>query len=288
MKKRKAAVILLISAAVLLSLSLLLSSSLRNNGAGLLVESDTPAQVYVNSELLGRTPYKTDLKPGEITIKLVPESVDSPRIAYETKVTLERGIQTVVRRVLGEQSSTSAGEVISFKKVGGSTASMAVVSTPDGAEVSIDGQVKGTAPLTIAEVTDGVHSLKVTASGYSDREFSIKATAGYRLTSIVDLAKSNESAASPIPDAPDVEGQLPEKKEESEVKQVEILSTSVGFLRVRENPTTQSLEVTRVDPGEKFDLIEDNDKGWLKIKLDDGKEGWISDEFATVSAKLST
>jgi hypothetical protein len=61
--------------------------------------------------------------------------------------------------------------------------------------------------------------------------------------------------------------------------QVEILDTPTGFLRVRATPSTGASEITQVDPGEKFPLLEER-AGWYKIKLTDGKEGWVSGQYA--------
>jgi len=62
------------------------------------------------------------------------------------------------------------------------------------------------------------------------------------------------------------------------VDKVKILPTGVGWLRVRSEPRLSGSEVTKVDVGEKFLLLEEK-TGWVKIKLADGGEGWISADF---------
>lgn len=281
MKRKKTAFILLAAGALLLVLALLFAGIMRANGAGLLVESDTPAQVYINGELQGRTPFRADLSPTEVTIKLVPDAIDKPLVPFETKVSLEAGIQTIVRRNLGETTDTSSGEVISFKKIGGTESSVAIVSTPDGAQVKFDEQIRGTTPLTLTNISSGIHQLTITATGYQSRSLSLKAAAGYRLTAVVNLAVSNE----PIP-TPTAVPKETETSPATQLPEVEILNTSVGFLRVREEPSTGSKEIGRVKPGQKFELLQkDEQKGWFRIAFEEGKEGWISQEFATVSAK---
>lgn len=59
---------------------------------------------------------------------------------------------------------------------------------------------------------------------------------------------------------------------------VEISNTSVGFLRVRGGPSTGNAEVGRVKPGEKFEVLEENN-GWYKIEFDTDKTGWVSGTY---------
>lgn len=59
---------------------------------------------------------------------------------------------------------------------------------------------------------------------------------------------------------------------------VEISNTSVGFLRVRAEASTGSSEVGRVNPGAKFDVLEEK-AGWYKIEYEKGKMGWVSGTY---------
>ena len=62
------------------------------------------------------------------------------------------------------------------------------------------------------------------------------------------------------------------------VDKVKILPTGVGWLRVRSEPSLSAVEVTKVNVGEKFLRLEEK-TGWVKIKLTDGGEGWVSADF---------
>ena len=248
---------------------------LRPKGAGLLIESDPVSLVFINGEQVGRTPYEATQTPGEITVKLVPEA-NEPLAPYETKVSLEPGIKTVVRRSFGATVDTSAGEVISFEKMGNDQIAISVVSSPDAAQVSLDGQVKGFTPIKISDVTAGEHQLAIFSPGYGQRTFSVKSAEGFRLTAVVSLAKSSDQ-----PEELSVFEDI--KRDNGETtKKVKIAQTDTGFLRVREEPTTNSREVGQVKPGETYDLVEEDETaGWLKIKFDN-KEGWVSGEYATI------
>jgi len=62
------------------------------------------------------------------------------------------------------------------------------------------------------------------------------------------------------------------------VDKVKILPTGVGWLRVRSEPGLSGTEVTKINVGEKFLLLEEK-TGWVKIKLADGGEGWVSSDY---------
>ena len=58
-----------------------------------------------------------------------------------------------------------------------------------------------------------------------------------------------------------------------------IKDTPTGFLRVRETPSGK--EITKVLPGEKFELL-DESNGWLQISLEDGTLGWVAKQYSSI------
>jgi hypothetical protein len=60
----------------------------------------------------------------------------------------------------------------------GSTGSLSVTSTPAGAEVSVDNEVKGITPAMISGLSAGTHTLKITKDGYRDFSTNISIDAG--------------------------------------------------------------------------------------------------------------
>jgi len=80
-----------------------------------------------------------------------------------------------------------------------------------------------------------------------------------------------------------VEKEKEEEEEEEaseEVIMVVIEDTPTGWLRVREGPGTTYDEITKVYPGETYPLLEES-AGWYKIELEDGREGWVSGDYAS-------
>jgi hypothetical protein len=61
---------------------------------------------------------------------------------------------------------------------------------------------------------------------------------------------------------------------------VKILPTPTGWLRVRAGAGLNHEEVAKVNQGESYELLEEA-SGWSKIKLSDGKEGWVSSQYAS-------
>ncbi len=61
--------------------------------------------------------------------------------------------------------------------------------------------------------------------------------------------------------------------------EVEILNTPNGFLNVRSGPGTNHNVIQKVNPGESYELI-DEEKDWYKILLKSAKEGWVFSQYA--------
>jgi hypothetical protein len=249
--------------------------------AGLYIESIPNASVFVNNEEVGRTPYKATSDQGEMTIKLVPESFETPLAPYETKISLVSGVETIITREFGQTTELSGGEVLSFERVDESQTGLSVITNPDSGQVIIDGSVKGFAPFRTTSLTEGEHLLEIKREGYITRGISINIQPGYKLIAVVKLAPSPN-----IPEEQPIEDEEKTKPKE-EVKKVTIVDTGVGFLRVRKEPSTLGEEVARVIPGRDYVLLEtDEDTGWYKIVYDAGEEGsasssgWVSNTYA--------
>ena len=97
MGKLKIVGLALVLAVLILGVSFFVIGYLKPKSAGLLIETNPEAIVFINGEQVGRTKYDETMKPGEVTIKLVPDSFDKPLAPYETKLNLVSGIKTILR-----------------------------------------------------------------------------------------------------------------------------------------------------------------------------------------------
>lgn len=229
--------------------------------AGLSVEANPKGNVWVNGRDLGLTPVSIDdLSPGYGLVE-VKSTINSKEVSWSGNVPLYEGVITVVNRELSENSATASGEVISLQKGRG----VLVISNPTEVLVSVDGVEKGKTPIEL-DLELGAHNFILTRASYSPRTIKANTSSEYKLIISVDLSL-DQADLTKIETQPLMVS-----------REVIILQTPTGFLRVRKAPNTSSAEVGRVDTGEKLFLIEEVG-GWMKIRMSDGKEGYVSGSY---------
>jgi hypothetical protein len=272
-RKAKLILIIILGIVILIGIFLAAFNFLVPKGAGILVETDPPSSIYIDNEEVGRTPFSAVRKPGEVVIKIIPDSFGTPLPPYETKTTLTSGVQTILRRKITQLEENSEGDLISFEKAGKGEIGLSVVTVPESTQISIDGQIRGFSPYKTSDLTEGEHSLGVSANGYLTRSIQVKTVSGYKLIALIQLARSNDQVKVPEPTP---------TQAETKKQMIQILSTPTGYLRVRSEPSALASEVGQVKPGEMFELVEEDSKtGWFKIIFTEGKEGWVTNQYAS-------
>lgn len=287
MRTLKVITIVLITVVVVAATALFLIGFLKPKPGGIRIDTSPGANVYINGVLSGKTPFSKTLTEGQITLHLTPVATDSGKLLdYETKINITPGIETVVRREFGVDEDSSSGDVISFEKTGGVT-SLVVISTPDNAQVLLDGVTRGFAPYKTSAISPGAHKISIKAAGFLDRTVAVNAVSGFQLTVFAKLAKGEnpgqEPGASPSPTP------TPQAF-------VEILTTPTGFLRVRTEPGSAGEEIAQVKPGDKFPYLgTDAATGWYKILYEEPKAGlpngimgWVSNQFSKIASPSAT
>lgn len=269
MKKIRIVLLVILVILALVFAGIFLLGYFKPKGAGLVVNTTPSSSVFIDGVQVGRSPYKATLEPKDIALRLVPDVAATPLTTFETKLNLNPGIETIVNREFGETEASSSGEIISFEKVDKEETSLSIVSVPDAAQISIDGQIRGFAPYKTSSILPGEHQVIISAPGYNQKVLQVKTIQKYKLVVIVKLSvnleeqKKKEEALKPV-----------EKK-----TYVEILETPTGFLRVRVEASTSSAEIGQVKPGEKYELL-DEATDWFKIQFAADKEGWVSSQYA--------
>ncbi len=259
--------------------------------AGLKVETDPPSLVFVNNVQVGQTPLDKMFPPGDVTVKLVPESTSSVLSSYQTQIKLTDKIYTVIRRNFGATDDQSSGEIISLVPQTDKTASLSITtSVPDTASVTVDNQPQGFTPLTVSSVSPTDHQIEISSPGYGDISLTAKAVNGYKLSVIAQLAAGAVSVTPAIP--PALIGVTPTATPSAAVKPtpppgkptVSIASTPTGSLRVRQRPDINSSEIGRVNPGDSYPLLGSR-TGWYEISgsFQATTSGWISSQYAKKS-----
>jgi len=274
--------------------------SFKKKKAALQITSNPKTTVFLDEKHLGQTPFFDEkIKPGEYTLKLVPEQTDIVLSSWQTRVKLNPGILTVVNRNIGITEDESSGYVLTLEKITDKEkTSMAIVTTPDSCVVNLDGEPKGFAPISLEDVSAGDHLLTISTPSYREETIKAKTVKGYKLTVSVQLAKGPEEEKKPeaTESAKEDSTKKPESKKtpkeglkestpsaEMEKPYVKIKETPTGWLKVRSEPSTAGGDetvITKIKPGEVYKFIESNDTGWYKIEYEEGKQGWISGKYA--------
>lgn len=277
----------------LLFSGLLLSGcSLKQKQAALQVNTTPIANVFVDGKLLGKTPYSSsELKAGEVTVKLIPESTTEVFASWEGKIKLTGGILTLIDREFAASETNASGQILSLEKIKDKNAALiSVVTEPDGVLVKIDGESKGFSPLNVDNISVGDHEIVLSKDGYNDKTLKVKNVLAYRLIINAKLGqiKSEKEPIVTLSPQPTVKTTPAAKvtlKPGAEIAKPYVLigDTETGFLRVRSSPPSGA-ELAKVKPGEKFSFLEEkelSDKSvWYKITYLEGKDGWISAKYA--------
>lgn len=271
----------LITLSIISATSFLVYEYIKPKPGGVRVISNVKTRVYVDDKFLGSTPFRGNMEAGQISLKLVPDIPGSNLSPYETKLNLVSGIQTVVVREFSPSEETTATDIITFDKTGGKLAGLVVISSPDNAQVWIDGIAQGQSPYNFNSITTGPHTVTVKSEGFKDRNMNIKTIAGLRLNIYTKLSKDNGEEEQPSPTPTPYNGPK---------RTVIIGSTDTGFLRMRTAPDTKGEEIAELKTGDKYPWLEmDSETGWHKIRYKDpapglpnGITGWVSGRYVKV------
>jgi hypothetical protein len=120
-------------------------------GGSLRIESDPPgAEVRLNGAVKGATPLSLSVPAGSYSLV-----VQQGSNTKELPVSVTNGATTVHHITWADQPASAAAE----------TGHLSVATDPPGSEVSVDGEVRGIAPLTLQNLPVGQHRIVVRARG---------------------------------------------------------------------------------------------------------------------------
>ena len=240
--------------------------------------SSPAASVFLNSTLIGKTPYEDKYKVGEYLLKLIPETTATDTASWNGKINIYKNSLTYVNRELGSSDIASAGEIFTTVKMtkkpqNAGSGEVYVETEPQGAIITLDSDEKGVAPAIMENVLRGEHELSVFMPGFFRRTQKVNVDSGYRVNAAFKLAIDQSSPLAKV-----TEDKQATSSAKTAKTKITIKDTPTGWLRVREEPTLNASESGKVNPGETFDLLDEQD-GWYKINFD-GKDGWISSQYS--------
>lgn len=259
---------------LIIFLSLVLGGcSFRPTKTEIEISSVPVAKIIIDDQEMGTTStsYKNnELKPGEISLKLIPE--DESLVPWSTKVKLNNLVTTVVNRKFGSEDKYGSGYVMYMEEIGKKEeASLIVNSLPAEAAITIDGQIMGLTPNKIEKMVEGDRQVVVSYPGYESQTVFVKMRKGYQVVMDVQLALKKS----------EVVEEVAEEMVAIEVDKVKILETGTGWLRVRSEPSLAGVEVAKVDVDEEYELLNKEDD-WYEIRVGEETSGWISSDYALV------
>jgi len=240
--------------------------------------SSPTASIFIDNVAIGRTPYEDKYKVGDYILKLIPEGTATDTASWQGKIKIYKNAMTYVSRELGSSDVSSAGEIFTINNMDQPKASdkgeIYVETDPSGAIVNLDNEEKGTAPLVLTDVLKGEHEISVFYPGFFQRREKLNVEAKHRLNASFKLA-IDQSQASPTKPTGEKEATAGASVKKTTIV---IKDTPTGWLRVRTEPTLNASESGKVNPGEKYPLL-DEKEGWYKIKIAT-QEGWISSIYS--------
>lgn len=234
--------------------------------------------VFLNGQQAGETPFKKELTVGEVEVKIFAKNGDfSEPLWEESRVKINPSTLTLINYNFQDEPAYQSGEMLTLSPISPKdSAALKIITYPNQAIVNIDGQTKGYTPLFLEKIESGQHIVEVTSPAYQNYVLKLNLNAGYELECQIKLAAEKEEEKK-------TEEALPTATFEQKV--VEILPTPNGWLRVRQGPGTSYPEITKVNSGEEFPLLEEKE-GWLKLKLSEEQEGWVSGQYARKKEEL--
>jgi hypothetical protein len=243
------------------------------------IVSSPSSTVFIDNVAAGKTPYEERIKVGEYLIKIIPEATATQTASWQGKVKIYKNALSYVNRELGATDLESAGEILTVTKMektsNANYGEIYIETEPSGSIVYLDNDEKGVAPVILADVVKGDHELSVFMPGFLRRTEKVKVDPGYRVNASFKLAVDPSQKPEPLSDPKEEATKSATLKKEVIV----IQETPTGFLRVREEPALSASESGRVEPGETYDLKEEQE-GWYKIEFEKGKMGWIFSQYA--------
>ena len=279
--------IVLITSGLFLFVKVLDSFKTPGKGA-LQISTNVKSKVFLNGTEIGTAPLckcteNETIVSGIYDLRIEPE--DKNLSAFSTKVKINGGVLTAVERTFLPGAFASAS-ILTLEKDTTQKPELVITSLPDKAIVTIDSISKGITPFQTSDLSESEHELRIGKEGFQEKTMQIKMIQNHRLVVEIylgtqgadeklELQNNSAEEASNSAETNALEEIISDKK-------VTILNTPNGFLRVRSGAGTNFPEVTRVESGEIFDLIEESN-GWMEIRIDENTTGFISNEFAELN-----
>lgn len=250
------------------------------------ISEPASADVYIDGEKVGTTPFtSSDLSSGGYDIRVEKSGYEAQSARIEVDKEHKLNISTVLfpnpvpEKVTLLEGSTTLYDIYSDN--------LTVTSNKnDWADaVAYFNKTRG---INLADVGvnrepvfdyfidfDGIlYNSEGTKVSIDNADFMAEATKGAYLRKLSDgdgLSEAAKNTFLALENAGVASG-----------KTATILETGTGWLRVRDEPGLNGSELSKATVGEEYSVLEEA-PGWVKIKISDAVEGWVSDTYVDLN-----
>jgi uncharacterized protein YgiM (DUF1202 family) len=222
-------------------------------------------RVEINGKEAGMTPYKNNsLKTGKLNLTLGDQNTGK----WTKEIKLNKNISTVVYWTFDKSENYSGGYVLSMEKENSQRSGLLVTSSPNQSVVMVANEIKGVTPLYLPEILEGDKEIKISKPGYKTISVGVRPIKGFQVV-IEGFLPREEKGPTPTT--------ISEIVEVQNKQQVKILKTETGWLRVRKESNSSSLEIGRVNEGETYPFLKVENE-WVQIEFQ-GKVGWVATKY---------
>ena len=141
------------------------------------IPSETTGRIDVASSPTGADVYLDGIHQGKTT-STGPFTISNVRVGTHTVRVAMSGYHDYTTSVDVRGATTSYVSAALQPASMSATGSIAVASSPSGAEIYIDNAYKGITPLTVDGISAGTHTVMVALNGYNDWSTSVQVGAG--------------------------------------------------------------------------------------------------------------
>jgi hypothetical protein len=239
--------------------------------AGIEIEASPQADVYINDQKVGQTPYEDmTLEGGRYTIRLVADDLE-----YEKKIDIEPGTVYYINRELSNQPNQEAGEIVYLEN---GVTGIGIISTPTSANITLDGQDKGETPSSIQDISQGDHEIVIAKPGYESRVIPIKIVDGKRVIVEAQLKDTRSIVANPDTadaDSTNTDDSQSPDEQPSPDPDSQPTDTPATPAPADPTPTPDPTAAPDSDPDSSSDDSNDPPAAIGKVTIDDTSTGWL-------------
>jgi hypothetical protein len=266
-------VILGLSGIILIGYKYLLDKSPKQGV--LKINSNPPVTIFLDNKHIGRSTYEDKVTEGEYTVKLTPESTVDSSASWQGKIKIFPNLLTYINAQFGDSEFNTAIDVLWLEKITSKQSELSIVTNPDGASMSLDGDSKGITPLSLNDVTVGDHTIIITSPGFASRTLKVKTTPGYKLIASIKMALADQDVTSVSESSPSaIASIIPTPTSKIKITPSPTVKTTPSpSVKITPSLTiTPSLKInvspkpTIKDPEKPYIIIKETPTGFLRVR----------------------